>query len=502
MAYVELGQDNGGILLNLSEGGFAVQSAMALTSLEFPRLRFQVPSVQGWQTASGRIVWISESKKEAGLQFTELPGAARTEIHKWVSSEGSAEEIPERANGRQVRSLESREQFLAAAAGNERTPGQGAALNSAVTSNRQRVPGAPVRTAPADVAAVAPATAPAQEFRFGDYSMFAADPERDGIWVEPVKKRGHWGSLMFLGIVLSALFFVLGATVGRGTVEQWLKDVGAWKEGQAPPTAVAPQPPEATDQGSTGAVAEENGQAADAQQASPQQPSADAPQNIAPTPSTEPSKAAQNDAKEELASPQPAAEPRSDTEVAAMAPKRNEKNGAGPGARDGMNSRKASPIAETRGYGNPSAEDNRVAMGRTILVNAPEPGSPPLFVNLPNDAVSASQEIAISAQRSIVIAPRRGSYGRSERVVIGKLVSHSEPFYSREARSKGIEGSVELRIRIGRTGQVIGVTPIRGPEELMGAAVAAVREWRYEPTFLDGDPAETQADVTMVFRAR
>ena len=29
MAYVELGEDNGGILLNLGEGGFAVQSALA-----------------------------------------------------------------------------------------------------------------------------------------------------------------------------------------------------------------------------------------------------------------------------------------------------------------------------------------------------------------------------------------------------------------------------------------------------------------------------------------
>jgi len=44
MAYVELGQDNGGILLNLSEGGFAVQSALALTSRVFSELRFQVPS--------------------------------------------------------------------------------------------------------------------------------------------------------------------------------------------------------------------------------------------------------------------------------------------------------------------------------------------------------------------------------------------------------------------------------------------------------------------------
>ncbi len=93
MAYVELGQDNGGILLNLSEGGFAVQSALALTSREFSELRFQVPALQGWLTASGRIVWISDSKKEAGIQFTELPGGARAEIQNWVAAEGAPSRI-------------------------------------------------------------------------------------------------------------------------------------------------------------------------------------------------------------------------------------------------------------------------------------------------------------------------------------------------------------------------------------------------------------------------
>src|SRR5467141_2015410 len=96
MAYVELGQDNGGILLNLSEGGFAVQSALALTSREYPEFRFQVPALQGWLTASGRIVWISDSKKEAGIQFTELPREARKEIQKWVSAEGDPKEARER----------------------------------------------------------------------------------------------------------------------------------------------------------------------------------------------------------------------------------------------------------------------------------------------------------------------------------------------------------------------------------------------------------------------
>src|SRR5438445_6861822 len=87
MAYVELGQDNGGILLNLSEGGFAVQSALALTSRDFTGLRFQVPQVQGWLTASGKIAWISDSKKEAGIQFTQLPGQARAAIQRWVATE-------------------------------------------------------------------------------------------------------------------------------------------------------------------------------------------------------------------------------------------------------------------------------------------------------------------------------------------------------------------------------------------------------------------------------
>src|SRR6202171_2057283 len=95
MAYVELGQDNGGILLNLGEGGFAVQSALALTSREFQALRFQVPAVQGWLTAGGRIVWMSDSKKEAGIQFTELPGEARREIQRWVLAEGEPEKIVE-----------------------------------------------------------------------------------------------------------------------------------------------------------------------------------------------------------------------------------------------------------------------------------------------------------------------------------------------------------------------------------------------------------------------
>jgi TonB family protein len=145
-------------------------------------------------------------------------------------------------------------------------------------------------------------------------------------------------------------------------------------------------------------------------------------------------------------------------------------------------------------------ESSAVAAGASILVNAPEPGSPPFYVNLPTEAVSASGAIAISARRTLEVLPRSVGSNGAERVVVGKLIAHSEPFYPADARSRGIEGSVQLRARIGRTGRVVGVTPVSGPLLLFPAAVAAVREWRYEPTFVNGDPAETLADITVVFR--
>ena len=148
-------------------------------------------------------------------------------------------------------------------------------------------------------------------------------------------------------------------------------------------------------------------------------------------------------------------------------------------------------------------ESSRTATEHAILVNAPEPGSRPFFVNLPEEAVSASGAIAISARRALEIPPRTSTAASaSERVVIGKLIAHSEPFYPAEARSRGIEGSVQLRARVGRTGEVIGATPVNGPWLLFPAAVNAVREWRYEPTYVNGDPVETLAEITIVFRLR
>ena len=158
----------------------------------------------------------------------------------------------------------------------------------------------------------------------------------------------------------------------------------------------------------------------------------------------------------------------SDTETARPGPVPESGRPAAP-SRSAIASRHAAERRQSAdaGVSRDSREEvapNRIAAEHSILVNAPEPGSPPFVVNLPGEAVSASGAIAISARRTLEILPRSpGSSGRAERVIIGKLISHSQPFYPVEARNRRMEGNVELRARVGRTGEIVGVTPVSGP---------------------------------------
>jgi hypothetical protein len=491
MAYVELGQENGGILLNLSEGGFAVQSALTLSAHEFTELRFQVPAFQGWLTASGRIVWMSDSKKEAGIQFTELPGEARREIHKWVAAEGDPEEARERVPIQSNGSREPSKQILDTAyrgGGGAHEPAMYIAQANAAEKER-------VRTTQREAVRVAAAEPPAQEFRFTEYSMFAAEPEKEGVWAEPVRRRGNWGAAALLGILVAGVFFALGATVGRGTADRWIADLGGWAQGQvaSPPKVMPPAPPE---QSGTTAASEDNEDAKSTADEN-QTKAKDAANADSGTSAYSEAAKVHSEEKKDAEAPTAKTEAAGGSADGGSAAGSTAPSAIAPGTHE-RNPRHSSENANPRKDREVGAEPSRIATEHSILVNAPEPGGRPFYVNLPGEAVSASPAIAISARRTLEILP--SAAGRSERVVIGKLISHSQPFYPVEARNQHIEGSVELRARVGRTGEIIGLTPISGPELLMSAAATAVREWRYDPTFVDGDPAETLADITIVFR--
>jgi TonB family protein len=92
LAYVELGQGNGGIILNLGEGGLAVQAAMTLVDDELPSVRFQLGPSKDWIETGARIAWKGGNRKLAGLQFLELRSEVRDRIRGWIAGESAPAE--------------------------------------------------------------------------------------------------------------------------------------------------------------------------------------------------------------------------------------------------------------------------------------------------------------------------------------------------------------------------------------------------------------------------
>ena len=91
VAYVQLGDENGGIALNISEGGLAITTAEMLTSDYFPSIKFQLPNSDVWMEARGEVAWTSHSKKEAGIQFIDLADSDRAKIRRWIASSDSSQ---------------------------------------------------------------------------------------------------------------------------------------------------------------------------------------------------------------------------------------------------------------------------------------------------------------------------------------------------------------------------------------------------------------------------
>src|ERR1700694_713096 len=89
LRYIELGKDNGGIILNVGEGGVAIASAVAVENEELPSVRFRLPGSGDWIETSGRVAWTSPSRKAAGVRFVHLKEDDRNRIKTWISSEAS-----------------------------------------------------------------------------------------------------------------------------------------------------------------------------------------------------------------------------------------------------------------------------------------------------------------------------------------------------------------------------------------------------------------------------
>jgi periplasmic protein TonB len=87
----------------------------------------------------------------------------------------------------------------------------------------------------------------------------------------------------------------------------------------------------------------------------------------------------------------------------------------------------------------------------------------------------------------------------SSGVMEGMLIDKVLPPYPLPARAMHIAGMVELQATISRDGTIDNLRVVDGPMLLRAAALEAVRQWRYRPYLLNGEPVEVETTINVDF---
>jgi hypothetical protein len=83
LAYVNLEPDNGGILIDVSEGGICFRSAVPVPQSSMVHFSFSLDSHR--IEASGRLAWTDTTRKRGGLRFTGVSPEVQSAISDWIS---------------------------------------------------------------------------------------------------------------------------------------------------------------------------------------------------------------------------------------------------------------------------------------------------------------------------------------------------------------------------------------------------------------------------------
>jgi hypothetical protein len=567
LTYVDLGEDNGGIVLNVSEAGIRIQAAAGLE--EGPiSIRLQLPGTRKRLEVSAEVVWVGKSRKEAGLRFVDLSEDAQRQIQNWKAREASPggaleqEEVEHEADSALAEpSLEEdvpAEAAFAArqdpAIGDERAfdddyapenqpvpsadeiaeeaaeEPDDAAAHAFETSDVEELPEEVVGAKPAPMEASAPIAArviepdepslripevrkteepqrpvakvpgplPAQTDELpvsvfngisgthgapsmglsnplraamrtspiaGDAPLFVRPhrptqaPDDDGSKSYRVKLQSGW-FVAALVLLLALISFIAGMAVRRGALNSVIGQTDEPVHPQsAPPLAAATSQAAPSADASTGEPAE------------------------APAKPLEIEVMDSDGRRWEIAAASGANHADANAEHSSSA------------------SEAAPPVANDAGAAHKPADPGRATQDASSAVASADKASAPLMLTLPETPISASGSVAIRSRGAVPVPPgaaKSAQEGRS--LQIGQLTNLVEPVYPPDALQHRIEGTVKLHAVIGVDGAIKSLEPRSGPELLIQAAMIAVRDWKYNPTTLNGKPIETQEDVSFVFR--
>jgi TonB family protein len=116
--------------------------------------------------------------------------------------------------------------------------------------------------------------------------------------------------------------------------------------------------------------------------------------------------------------------------------------------------------------------------------------------NVPPDLSGVDSNTGATAiQRVLAASPVSGS-----RMKEPKLVSRSVPIYPTIAKETGVEGQVTIDAVIDSTGRLTSMKVVSGALLLQQAALDSLRNWKYEPGYLDDRPVPVSTSITVKFR--
>ncbi len=109
----------------------------------------------------------------------------------------------------------------------------------------------------------------------------------------------------------------------------------------------------------------------------------------------------------------------------------------------------------------------------------------------------AELEAQLPAKETVAIQPQLKV---APDAMAQRAVYRMIPEYPELARQAGVQGTVVLDAVVSAQGAVTQTRFVSGPDALSQAAMDAVRWWRYEPYFVNGQPATVETTVAVNFR--
>ena len=456
LAYVALDEGNGGIILNLSEGGLSVQAVTSLMDDFLPGVRFQLSETDSWIKTKARITWTSESRKLAGLEFVGLSDDSRGRIREWLNRESPVEapaegasnlapadepeEAPEAYAAREIPPSSFTQPFEPFVAGTFATPAE-----PPVAEHPEEAPQAPSASAPDAAPSPSPLLLP------GGVLASPAAPKK-AIYLEKLVEN-HWSVIILLAL-LALASLVAGWATGQGALGRYAAELHLIP---AQPAAVASL---ATRKPSTPSVR---------------------PAVIEVVSATNLRWTIPFDGP--LSSP--------------ADPKRHQLPAASASEQASGDSASRPDVGFRTWILTPPTQSSKTNAGAEAKYAPPELGE------APNPSENVLTPAGGFSSRAVAAPPALAVPAPSTPTGVVKqaqLIYRVDPIYPEIAKEQHSEGTVRLNVTVGTDGVVRGVTLLGGPRLLIEAAEKAVRQWRYTPTLLDGKPVEFQREVDLTFR--